>query len=137
LRETLARMELTDGMTLDGLIVETTGRLSRDATVVAVLGDVSVEAAAALGTLRRGGFALTAVLIAMDPYLLEKAHGRLLAEGIRDVRHLARVEALPILCQQQVMGRGQFAAAPVAGPAVEGGPDWLRQTPYELATSED
>jgi hypothetical protein len=68
---------------------------------------------------------------------LEKAHGRLLAEGVRDVRHLARVEALPILCQQQVMGRGHFAAAPIAGPAVEGGPDWLRQTPYELATPED
>src|SRR5205807_7161403 len=60
IRETLARAELTDGMTLAGLIIETAGRLPRDATVVAILGDVSVEAAAALGTLRRAGFALTA-----------------------------------------------------------------------------
>jgi uncharacterized protein (DUF58 family) len=136
LRETLARVELTDGMTLAELIIETAGRLPRDATVVAVLGDVSVEAAAALGTLGRGGFALTAVLVAMDFLSLEKAHGRLLAEGVRDVRHLARAEALPILCQQQVMGRGQFAAAPVAEPT-EDGPDWLRQTPYDLASPEE
>ena len=30
------------------------------------------------------------------------------AEGLRDVRHLVRPEGLPTLCQQQVLGRGQF-----------------------------
>jgi hypothetical protein len=73
----------------------------------------------------------------MDPETLEKAHGRLLAEGIRDVRHLARAEALPLLCQQQVMGRGQFEVAPIAEPAADPeDPDWTRMTPYELDSPE-
>jgi uncharacterized repeat protein (TIGR01451 family) len=138
LRETLARVELTDGITFAGLVIEMAGRLPRDATLVALLGEVSVETAAALGTLRRAGFALTAVLICMDEPTLEKAHGRLLGEGVRDVRHLAREEALPTLCQQQVMGRGQFETAPLAAPAAdEGGPDWNRQTPYEMDSPEE
>jgi uncharacterized protein (DUF58 family) len=136
LRETLARVELTDGVTFAGLLIETAGRLPRDATLLALLGDVSVETAAALGTMRRAGFALTAVLICMDGTTVEKAHGRLLAEGVRDVRHLARLQALPFLCQQQVMGRGQFAPAPVADSEDEAGPDWTRMTAYELDSPE-
>ena len=42
------------------------GRLPRDATVVAVLGEVSVESAISLGNLHRQGFAITAILISMD-----------------------------------------------------------------------
>jgi uncharacterized protein (DUF58 family) len=138
IRETLARTELTDGMTFAALIVEVAGRLPRDATLVALLGEVSVETAAALGTLRRAGFALTAILIAMDNLALEKGHGRLLAEGVRDVRHLHRAEALPYLCQQQVMGRGQFAFATAEEPLdEEDGPNWTRQTPYELESPEE
>jgi uncharacterized protein (DUF58 family) len=137
IRETLARVELTDGMSLAELVVETAGRLPRDATLVAILGDVSVETAAALGTMRRAGFALTAVLVVLEGQALERAHGRLLSEGVRDVRHLVRAEALATLCRQQVMGRGQFDTAPVAEPAAEDGPDWQRQTPYELDSPED
>src|SRR5262245_41953848 len=37
IRETLARVELTDGMTFPQLILEAVGRLPRDATVIAVL----------------------------------------------------------------------------------------------------
>ena len=110
--------------------------MPRDATVVAILGDVSVETAAALGTLRRGGFALTAILISMDSLTLERAHGRLVGEGVHDVRHLPREEALPTLCLQQVMGRGQFATTPIAEPVDDAGPDWTRQTPYELDSPE-
>src|SRR5262249_42352963 len=61
IRETLARIELTDGMTLAELVVETSNRMPRDATVVAVVPDVPVETALALGTLRRLGFAVTAI----------------------------------------------------------------------------
>ena len=138
IRQALARVELTDGMTFAGMLVETVGRLPRDATVIAVLGDVSVETAAALGTLRRAGFALTAILIALDGKPLERAHGRLSAEGVGDVRHLPRLEALPHLCQQQAMGRGQFMFGTAAEPdPEEEGPDWARQTPYELGSPED
>jgi hypothetical protein len=36
------------------------------------------------------------------------------------------------------MGRGQFEATPVAAPAAdEDGPDWNRQTPYEMDSPEE
>ena len=88
IRETLARVEFTDGLTFSQLVIETTGRLPRDATVVAILPDVSVETALTLGNLHRQRFAVTAVLILLDDEQLEKGYGRLLAEGVRDVRHL-------------------------------------------------
>jgi uncharacterized protein (DUF58 family) len=60
---TLARAELTDGLTLPQLVTETAGHIPRDATVVAILPDVSEETAIALGNLRRQGFAVTAIVI--------------------------------------------------------------------------
>src|SRR5207244_12915234 len=102
IRETLARIELTDGLSLAQLILETSSRLPRDATVVALLADVPVEAALALGNLRRQGLAISAILIALDGERLEKGYGRLLAEGIMDVRPLRNEAGLPDLCQQQV-----------------------------------
>jgi uncharacterized protein (DUF58 family) len=102
IREVLARLELTDGLTAAELIVETASRLPRDATVVALLADVPVETALALGNLRRQGLAVSVVLIALEGERLEKGYGRLLAEGIMDVRQLRDEAGLPDLCQQQV-----------------------------------
>src|SRR5262249_46043692 len=102
IRETLARVELTDGLTFAELVLETASRLPRDATVVALLPAVPVETALALGNLRRRGFAISAVLVLIDEDHLEQAYGRLLAEGIRDVRHLKNEAELPGLCGQQV-----------------------------------
>ncbi len=98
----LARVELTDGLTFAELITETVGRLPRDATLLAVLPDVSVETAIALGNLRRAGMAITVVLILLDDESLERAYGRLVAEGIRDIRHLKDETELPELCRRQV-----------------------------------
>jgi uncharacterized protein (DUF58 family) len=140
IRETLARVELTDGMSFAGLVLETSGRLPRDATVIAVLAEVSVETAVSLGNLKREGFAVTAILMVMDFKELEQGHGRLLAEGVRDVRHLAKPEGLPTLCRQQVMGRGQFTptlAEEVATEGAEMRPDWMNRLPYELDSPED
>jgi uncharacterized protein (DUF58 family) len=102
IREVLARVELTDGLTFAQLVLETVGRLPRDATIVAVLPDVPVESAVTLGTLRRRGLAVTVVLVLMTEQALERAYGRLMAEGIRDIRHLADEAELPALCQHQV-----------------------------------
>ncbi|HTU22300.1 MAG TPA: DUF58 domain-containing protein [Gemmataceae bacterium] len=102
IRETLARVELTDGLTFAELVTETVGRLPRDATILAVLPDVSVETAISLGNLRRNGLAVAVVLILFDDAPLERAYGRLVAEGIRDIRHLKSEEELPELCQRQV-----------------------------------
>src|SRR5262249_40209824 len=67
IREALARVELTDGLTLAELVLETAWRMPRDATVVVLLPDVPVETAMALGSLRRRGLAGTAVPLMPDP----------------------------------------------------------------------
>ncbi len=102
IRETLARVELTDGLTFAELVTESIVRMPRDATILAVLPTVSVETAISLGTLNRAGMAVTAVLILLDDAPLEQAYGRLVAEGIRDIRHLKSEEELPELCRRQV-----------------------------------
>jgi uncharacterized protein (DUF58 family) len=102
IREMLARIEMTDGLTFAELVSETISRLPRDATILAVLPEVSVESAIALGNLRRAGLAVAVVLILLDDALLERAYGRLVSEGIRDIRHLKSEAELPELCRRQV-----------------------------------
>jgi hypothetical protein len=48
----------------------------------------------ALGTLRRQGFAVTAILIGLDETQKLEAHGRLLTETIRDIRYVNSEEEL-------------------------------------------
>jgi uncharacterized protein (DUF58 family) len=112
IREVLARVELTDGLSFAQLVIEAASRLPRDATVAALLPDVPVETALALGNLRRRGFAITAVLLMLgDDHALAQCHGRLVAEGIRDVRHLKSEAELPWLCQRQVMNASPYEFA--------------------------
>jgi uncharacterized protein (DUF58 family) len=87
-REALARLELTDAFSFPQLVFEMAGRLPRDATLIAILPRVIVETAIALGTLRRQGFAVTVILVGLDESEKLIAHGRLLAERIRDIRYL-------------------------------------------------
>ncbi len=101
IREALARVELTDSLTFARLVFESIGHIPRDATVIALLPKVTAEHANALGTLRRQGFAITVICLMMpDEQELAEAHGRLAAEGVRDVRHLGNETVLPDLCEQ-------------------------------------
>jgi len=102
IREMLARIELTDGLSFAELVSETISRLPRDATILAVLPEVPVETAITLGNLGRAGLAVAVVLILLDDAPLERAYGRLVSEGIRDIRHLKSEEELPELCRRQV-----------------------------------
>jgi uncharacterized protein (DUF58 family) len=102
--ETLARVELTDGLTMSQLIVEATSRLPRDATIVSILGEASAETAMALGNLRRRGYAVTAVLVIFSDDACEDAHGRLISEGV-EVRHVKDEAEISSLCQRQMVGR--------------------------------
>ncbi len=76
--------------------------MPRDASVIAVLPDVPVETAVTLSNLMRQGFAVSVVLVAMDPGRLEKAYARLLAERIRDVRHVTGEKELSDLCSSSM-----------------------------------
>ena len=100
--ETLARVELTDGLTFAQLVMETAGRLPRDATVVAILASLSIETAVALGELRHKGLAVTAILNLYNDMEFERASAQLAAEGV-EARHLKNVEALPDLCREYVL----------------------------------
>jgi hypothetical protein len=105
IRELLARVELTDGMPFSHFVLEVMPRLPRDATVIAVLPAVPVETAVTLSNLTRNGFAVSVVLVMLEPGQLEKAYGRLLAENIRDVRHVNSEQTLAELCSSS-MHRG-------------------------------
>jgi uncharacterized protein (DUF58 family) len=100
--ETLARVELTDGLNLTQLINETASRMPRDATVVAILPAVTEEHAIALGNLKRRGFAVSAILNLWEEYDFAIASGPLLAQGI-ETRHLKEETAVVELCRRFVL----------------------------------
>jgi hypothetical protein len=94
-------LELTEGMTFPQLVVEATSRLPRDATIVAILPSVSQEASIALGSLKRRGYAVTAILVTYDDDDEAPAGmGRLIAEGI-DVRRVDSEAAIASVCAAQ------------------------------------
>lgn len=103
IRETLARVELSDGLAFGNFVSEVSGRLARNATVLALLPAVPSESALALGNLRRRGFTVSAILVMVDEGEFPQAAARLVAEGILDVRHLENESQLPTLCQSQVV----------------------------------
>ncbi|MBY0514328.1 MAG: DUF58 domain-containing protein [Gemmataceae bacterium] len=86
IREALARLELSDALEFPQLALEMAPRMPRDATVIAILPRVPAGSAVALGTLRRQGFAVTAILIGLSDAERLDAHGKLLAETVRDIR---------------------------------------------------
>lgn len=104
--DTLARLETTDGLEFADLVLEVAPRLPRDATVVAILTDVTETTAIALGGLRRSGFAVTAILVSLeeageyrDWASPPEWAGRLLAEGI-PFRRVVDEASLESLCAE-------------------------------------
>jgi uncharacterized protein (DUF58 family) len=100
--ETLARVELTDGLSLPQLIGETMTRLPRDATVVTILPAVTAETAITLGSLRRQGYAVTAILSIYEEYDFAQAAGPLIAEGI-EVQQLKDEMSIVSVCRKFVL----------------------------------
>ena len=100
--ELLARVELSDGLDLAQLVFETSARLPRDATVVAIVTKVSEETAVALGNLRRRGFAVTAIVNVFEDREYAEAAGKLLAERI-EIRHLKDKAAVTEICRMHAL----------------------------------
>jgi uncharacterized protein (DUF58 family) len=100
--ETLARVELTDGLTLAQLIGETASRMPRDASVIVILAKVTEESAIALSNLKRQGYAVTAVLSIYEEFDFAQAAGPLLAAGIA-THHLRDEAAVPAICRAFVL----------------------------------
>lgn len=97
--ETLARLELTDGLRLAELLTESECRLPRDATVIVILSDPNEENAIALGNLHRRGFAITAMLNVHEEYDYSQAAGPFVAQGV-DTKHLRDRASISHICRR-------------------------------------
>jgi uncharacterized protein (DUF58 family) len=103
--ETLARLEFTEEFAFHELIGEAGPRLPRSASVVAIVSQISSEAAAALGNLKRRGYTVMALVITLG----ENEHPdwaappewaeRLLHEGI-PFRTIPDEEAVSRFCAE-------------------------------------
>jgi uncharacterized protein (DUF58 family) len=100
--ETLARVELTDGLTFSQLVLETASRITRNATVVAILTSVTPETAVALGNLRRRGFAVTALVNTFEERDYAEAAGMLAAEHIES-RQLIDEQGVSTICGEYAL----------------------------------
>ena len=105
---TLARLEHSDGLEFAAFLAECESRIPRDTTVVAVLGIVTPQIAAALGNLVLRGLLVTALVVSFDlepvpewakpPDWAEM----LLAQGI-DCRAVNSEEAVANLCTEALV----------------------------------
>ena len=86
-------------------------RLPRDATLLCLLPAISQQGAMALGDLRRQGYAVGVVLVAIAEADLPVALARLTAEGLMDVRHLMNEAQIPTLCTSQVDRSNPYAVS--------------------------
>jgi uncharacterized protein (DUF58 family) len=102
LLETLARIELTDGLTLPQLVYESASRIPVSATVIAVLSSVTPATAVSLANLRRRGFHVMAIVNAYESQDFAAASAPLVAQRI-ETRHLRDEESIPNLCSNFVL----------------------------------
>jgi len=100
--ETLARVELTDGLRLSELIREVEGRIPRDATLIVVVPEVTSETVVTFEDLKRRGLAVSAILNIHDEYDFAHAAGPLAALGI-DAHHLRDQASIPRICRRFVL----------------------------------
>ena len=97
IHRTLARMELTDGLQLPQMLIESQSRLARDASVIVIVQEVDETAALALGLLRRQGYAVSAIINHHEQDVVNQAAGRLIAERI-PVAHLHDEQSISRIC---------------------------------------
>jgi hypothetical protein len=106
--ETMARLEHTDGLDLAAAAREAAANISRDTPVVAVLGIVTLEIAAALGGIRRRGLPVSAIVVSLgmdatpDWARPPEWAGLLLDQGI-DFRVVNSEESISNLCAEALI----------------------------------
>ncbi len=100
---TLARLERTDGLRFEELLMETQNRLSRQLSVLVFLQQVDDSMAMTLGLLRRRGFAVSAIVNQHDQDGLQDSAARLVAYHI-PIFALPDEESIPIVCRDMLLG---------------------------------
>lgn len=102
IRESLACLELAEGLKLPDLILETSPRMPRDASVIVFLTQVTTEHVLALEMLRQQGFAVSAILNVHEYDEFAILSGPLIAHGI-DTFHLRDRESIQNVCRRYVL----------------------------------
>jgi uncharacterized protein (DUF58 family) len=108
IRAALARLEHTDGLDFAAMTREAAPKISRDTTVVAVLGRVTPEIAVALGDLARRGRLVTAIVVSIEMEAVPDWARppdwaqMLLAQGI-DFRVVNSEQAVSGLCAEAII----------------------------------
>jgi len=100
--QALARLELTDGLSRSQLIDECESRMPRDATVIAIVPQVNVDTVLTLASLKKRGFAVTALLNLYEDADFADASIPLIAAGV-ETRHLKDEESIATICRQFVL----------------------------------
>lgn len=100
--QVLARLEQTDGLSFFEMVQESQERMTRDASIIAILTHVDMEIGVTLGQLRRQGYAVSAIINCFDIEKFTRLCEPLLAEGI-EVRHLRDESAVRTICEKQVL----------------------------------
>ncbi len=102
IRQTLARLEKSDGLDFFQMTREAGQQMPRDASLIAVLTHVDMAVGVALGQLKKQGYAVTAIINCFDVEQFGHLSEPLLAAGI-EVRHLRDEESIRYICQRQVL----------------------------------
>ncbi|MCH2182811.1 MAG: DUF58 domain-containing protein [Mariniblastus sp.] len=98
----LARLELTDALTFPQLLMEAHSRLSRSATVVAILSSMNLEKAVALQALKKQGFRVTAIVNQFSDEVFARTSSALLEQGI-PVSQLKDQESIRGICEKTAL----------------------------------
>ena len=98
----LARLEISDGMDLSTLLVDAGSQLPRDATVIAIVSEMNMENAIALGNLKKQGYSVVAIVNTFSEDRFAQTTGPLFAEGI-GAMHLRDESSIRSICERQAL----------------------------------
>ncbi len=102
IQRSLARLELTDALTFPQLVTETHNRLSRDATVVAILSRINLENAIALQGLQQQGFRVMVIVNQFSDEAFAQTSAVLLEQGI-SVAQLKDENSIRAICEKTAL----------------------------------
>lgn len=96
----LARMELSHGLTLPELLFESQAQIPRDASVIAIVSKIKMENAVALGGLVRQGYCVEVIVNCFSDEDFLQTSGPLINQGIA-CRHLKNEDSIATICEKR------------------------------------
>jgi len=96
----LARMELSQGLTLPELLFESQAQIPRDATMIAIISKIKMENAVALGGLLRQGYSVEVIVNCFSEEEFLQTSAPLINQGIV-CRHLKDDSAIATICEKR------------------------------------